>query len=101
MKLAEKLDSPGFGIMLDTFHMNIEDVSFAKSIFDARDYLFYLQLSDSNRLYPGAGHIDFNEIINSLKAIKFEGFMSMQILREPDYYNSAKLGIMHMRSLIG
>ena len=81
--------------------MNIEDVSFAKSIFDARDYLLYLQFSDSNRLHPVAGHVNFSEIINSLKAINFESFMSMQILPEPDYYNSAKLGIMHMRSLIG
>ena len=98
---AEELNSPGFGIILDTFHMNIEDKSFAKSIFDAREHLYYLQISDSNRLYPGAGHVDFNEIINSLHAIGFTGYLSLQILREPSYEKSAELGIMHLRSLIG
>ena len=101
VNFAKKLDSPGFGIMLDTFHMNIEDASFAKSIFEAREHLSYLQISDSNRLYPGAGHINFGEIVNALKGIDFRGFMSMQILREPNYYDAAKLGLMHMRSLTG
>jgi sugar phosphate isomerase/epimerase len=98
---AEELDSPGFGLILDTFYMNIEDKSFAKSIFDASEHLHYLQISDSNRLYPGAGHIDFGEIINALQAINFDGYLSLQILREPSYEKSAELGIMHLRSLIG
>lgn len=98
---AKEIDSPGFGIMLDTFHMNIEDASFAKSIFDAREHLHYLQLSDSNRLHPGGGHIDFGEIVGALDAIGFDGFLSMQILREPNYRTSAERGLMHMRSLIG
>ena len=87
--------------MLDTFHMNIEDTSFARSIFDARDFLHYLQISDSNRRYPGGGHIDFGEIVNSLKAIGFTGYLSLQILREPSYRKSAELGLMYLRSLIG
>ncbi len=98
---AAELDSPGFGIMLDTFHMNIEDKSFTKSIYDARDCLHYLQISDSNRLYPGGGHIDFGAIIDALKAIGFNGYLSLQILREPSYEKSAELGLMHLKSLIG
>ena len=100
LRFAEKLQSPGFGLMLDTYHMNIEDASFSRSIFDAREYLSYLQISDSNRLYPGAGHINFGEIINSLAAINFDGFLSLQILREPDFITSARLGLMHLRSII-
>ncbi|MGI9380229.1 MAG: TIM barrel protein [Methyloligellaceae bacterium] len=99
--LAEKLNSPGFGICLDTFHMNIEDTSFARSIFDAREHLYYLQISDSNRLYPGGGHINFGEIVNALKAIDYTGYLSMQILREPNFEISAELGLSHLRSLIG
>ena len=99
LKFADQLQSPGFGLMLDTYHMNIEEASFSKSIFDAREYLSYLQISDSNRLYPGAGHINFGEIINSLAAINFDGFLSLQILREPDFITSARLGLMHLRSI--
>ncbi|MBN42044.1 MAG: hypothetical protein CL573_00990 [Alphaproteobacteria bacterium] len=98
---AAELDSPGFGVMLDTYHMNIEDASFARSIFECREHLHYLQISDSNRMYPGGGHIDYGEIINALQAIDFEGYLSMQILREPSYAKAAEWGIMHLRSLIG
>jgi sugar phosphate isomerase/epimerase len=98
---AEELGSPGFGVMLDTYHMNIEDASFARSIFDAREHLHYLQISDSNRMYPGGGHIDYGEIINALQAIGFDGYLSLQIVREPSYAKAAELGIMHLRSLIG
>ena len=98
---CKEIDSPGIGIMLDTFHMNIEDTSFSASIFDARDYLHYLQISDSNRKYPGGGHVPFRDIISSLQAINFSGYLSLQIERIPDFKTSAKLGINHLRSLLG
>lgn len=96
-----ELDSPGMGVMLDTYHMNIEDASFARSIFECKEYLHYLQISDSNRMYPGGGHIDYGEIINVLQSINFNGYLSMQIVREPSYEKAAELGLMHLRSLIG
>ncbi len=98
---AAELNSPGLGVMLDTYHMNIEDASFARSIFECREYLHYLQISDSNRMYPGGGHIDYGEIINALQSIRFDGYMSLQVVREPSYEKAAELGIMHLRSLIG
>ena len=100
VRFASEIDSPGMGLMLDTFHMNIEDISFAHSIFDAREYLGYLQISDSNRLYPGGGHIPFREIISSLKAINFDGYLSLQIEMHPDFRTAARLGINHLRSLL-
>ena len=100
MEFAKSIDSPGMGLILDTFHMNIEDVSFSKSIFDAKEYLKYLQMSDSNRLYPGGGHVPWREVISSLKAIDFSGYLSLQCLMEPDFKTAAKLGINHLRSLL-
>ena len=100
VNFAREINSPGMGIMLDTFHMNIEDVSFSQSIFDAKEYLGYLQISDSNRLYPGGGHIPFREIISSLKAIDFNGYLSLQIVMDPDFKTAARLGINHLRSLM-
>ena len=100
LKFVNEINSPGLGIMLDTFHMNIEDVSFSKSIFDARECLGYLQISDNNRLYPGGGHIPFREIISSLKAIDYTGYLTLQIVMDPDFKTAAKLGIKHLRSLL-
>ena len=100
VKFARDIDSPGMGIMLDTFHMNIEDVSFAQSIFEAKEYLGYLQMSDSNRRYPGGGHIPFREIISALKTIDFGGYLSLQVIMDPDFRTAAGRGINHLRSLM-
>ena len=100
VNLAKAIDNPYLGVHLDTFHMNIEDTSFAQSIFDAREYLGYLQISDSNRLYPGGGHIPFREIISALKAIDFDGYLSLQVEMNPDFRTAARLGINHLRSLL-
>tara|TARA_B100000029_G_scaffold162573_1_gene158638 strand:- start:19135 stop:19944 length:810 start_codon:yes stop_codon:yes gene_type:complete len=100
VEFAREIDSPGMGLMLDTFHMNIEDVSFAESIYDSKEYLRYLQISDSNRRYPGGGHIPYREIISALKAINFEGYLSLQCIMEPDFRTAARLGINHLRSLL-
>ena len=81
--------------------MNIEDAALARSSFECRDHLHYLQISDSNRMYPGGGHIDYGEIINALQSIGFEGYLSLQIVREPSYAKAAELGIMLLRSLSG
>ena len=100
LKFVGEINSPGMGIMLDTFHMNIEDVSFSKSIFESKEHLGYLQVSDSNRRYPGGGHIPFREIISSLKAINYNGYLTLQVVMEPDFKTAAKLGIDHLRSLL-
>jgi len=99
LNFLRKINSPGMGIILDTFHMNIEDVSFSESIFNSRAHLGILHMSDSNRLYPGAGHIPFREIISSLNAIDYTGFLSLQIKMHPDFRTAARLGIAHLRSI--
>ena len=71
-------------ILLDTFHMNIEDADMSKAILDCGDLLGYIHIADSNRLYAGAGHIDLKKIINSLKAVDYKGFISAECLPLPD-----------------
>ncbi|MDP7166306.1 MAG: sugar phosphate isomerase/epimerase family protein [Nitrospinota bacterium] len=97
---VEEINSPGLGLMLDTFHMNIEDVSFSRSIVDAKDHLGHMHISDSNRLYPGAGHVPFREIIDTLRAIDYEEFLAIQVRMPPDFQTSAALGIANLRSLL-
>jgi len=75
---------PNTKILLDTFHMNIEDADMAKAILDCGDLVGYIHIADSNRHYAGAGHINLKEIINSLKIIKYKGFISAECLPLPD-----------------
>jgi sugar phosphate isomerase/epimerase len=43
-----------------------------------------VHIADSNRKYPGAGHIDFKEIIFALLDIGYGGYVSCEILPWPD-----------------
>jgi sugar phosphate isomerase/epimerase len=61
-----------FGLAADTYHMNIEEVDSPASLIAASGHLLHVQLSDSNRLEPGAGHIDWSAILATLDAIGFE-----------------------------
>ena len=75
---------PNTKILLDTFHMNIEDADMSKAILDCGDLLGYVHIADSNRHYAGAGHIDLKEISNALIKINYKGFISAECLPLPD-----------------
>lgn len=82
--LVEEVDEPNLGIMLDTFHMNIEEASMEAAVGKAGGRIFYVQLSDSNRRAPGLGHTNFEPFMGALRAIGYDGWVSAEILPEPD-----------------
>jgi sugar phosphate isomerase/epimerase len=69
--LCEEVGSAHFGIAADTYHMNIEETDPLQSFVDARPWLKHVQLSDSNRLEPGAGHLDWSALLNAVWAIGY------------------------------
>jgi len=75
---------PNTKILLDTFHMNIEDADMSKAILDCGDLVGYIHIADSNRHYAGAGHINLKEIVNSLKTVNYQGYISAECLPLPD-----------------
>jgi len=70
-------------VLLDTFHMNIEEKSMADAIRSVGERLGYFHIADSNRRAPGDGHIPFAEIFRALKEIDYDGYVSAEILQEP------------------
>jgi sugar phosphate isomerase/epimerase len=68
------------GIMADTFHMNIEERSISGSILAFGDLLNHVHLSDSNRLAPGLGHIDFAEVMLALREVEYEGSLAFELI---------------------
>ncbi len=88
------------GILLDTFHMNIEEKSIHDTIIQSQPFLKHIHIADSNRWYPGAGHIDFLEIINALKKIDYTGFLSGEMLPLPDLKTAIKKYIEEMKEVL-
>jgi sugar phosphate isomerase/epimerase len=73
---AVGLDSVKIGA--DTYHMNIEEADPAASLVAAAPYLGHVQASDSNRLEPGAGHIDWPLLGATLRAIGYDGPVAIE-----------------------
>lgn len=83
---------------LDTFHMNIEEEDMAKSIKMAGSYLGHMHFADSNRWYPGKGHIDFKEIIKALKTINYTGAIAFECLPLPNPEEAAGQALSNIKS---
>jgi sugar phosphate isomerase/epimerase len=71
--------SPSFAQVLpDTFHMNIEEADMLESLRIAGDRFASLRLSDNNRLLPGFGAIDFEQLFGFLEGIGYMGRLAME-----------------------
>lgn len=73
MDYIKRVDADNIGVLLDTYHMNIEEDSFRDAILTAGDKLLGLHTGDNNRRCPGRGHIDFDEIFKALADVNFKG----------------------------
>ena len=74
---------PNLKILWDTFHANIEDAAFADAIHAMGSKLGHVHLADSNRGFPGSGHIDFTAIFTELDNIGYKGWLSFECLNMP------------------
>jgi len=99
MELIERVGSENFGLLLDTFHMNIEEPNIGASIRACGDRIFHFHVADSNRWHPGAGHLDFGTILEDLDATGYQGFVSGEFMPLPDADTAAELAIAHLKSL--
>ena len=80
-------------LMLDTFHMNIEDVSIHDSFIYCKDLIKHVHFTDSNNLAPGMGHLDMEAIYQTLKSIGYDGYLCLEALSRPDEKTCALKGI--------
>lgn len=93
LKFVQDVNSDGVKLMLDTFHMNIEEPDLPAAIRKAGSWLIHLHVADSNRQAVGRGHTDFKGIINSLNEISFPGYLAMEPLppTAADVYDLSQL----------
>jgi len=73
LELVEMVDSPALGILLDTFHMNIEEKDLAAAVRTVGGRLAHFHACGSDRGTPGADHIDWNGISGALDGIGYRG----------------------------
>jgi sugar phosphate isomerase/epimerase len=50
----------------------------------AAGLLWHVHVGDNNRLPPGRGLIDFGAILETLRAIGYDGYLAAELLGRPD-----------------
>lgn len=91
VKLMKEVDLDNVRVMVDCFHMNIEEPSPANTIIQTGKKIVHVHIADSNRQAPGRGHTDFKSIVGALKTIGYDGYLAMEFLPpSADPYSALK-----------
>ena len=115
--LAADSGSARVGVLLDTFHMNIEEKDVVAAIVSARDHLVHFHVSDNDRGVPGSGHVPWAEVRRGLVDIGYDRWImaemfvlagnpasaDLNIWRdiEPDAHRAARQTLRFMRDTFG
>jgi D-psicose/D-tagatose/L-ribulose 3-epimerase len=75
---AKQVGSPNCKVLLDTFHMNIEEDSLRGCIVETANLLGHFHLGETNRRPPGRGRIPWPEIFGALHEINYQGAVVME-----------------------
>ena len=78
ISFAERVGSPNCKILMDTFHMNIEEDSLRGSLIEAGSWLGHFHLGEPNRRPPGCGRMPWPEIFGALREINYQGAVVME-----------------------
>lgn len=116
-ELVDLIGSEHIGLLLDTFHMNIEEKSIEAAIILAGQKLFHFHACENDRGTPGTGLVRWNEVRNGLNKVNYQKWISiesfvpdaelfssaMNVWRriEPDQDEIAVSGLAFLRKLLG
>ena len=78
----------------------VEEPVIEESIRACGDHIFHFHAADSNRWYPGAGHLDSDSILDTLFATGYQGFVSGEFMPLPDADTSAQRSIAYLRQAV-
>ena len=91
--IISKLNNDYFSILLDTYHMNIEEKDFSDSINKSKLFLKHIHFADNNRRMPGLGHINFNSILKTLKKIQYTNYIGLEPILDRNYKKEITRGL--------
>ena len=100
LAVVQKTGRRNTGLLLDMFHLSIEEADIPAAILACGAYTKYVHLGDNNRLMPGKGSTDFAAIVKALKQVGFDGIMSMECAPGSDPETSIPEAAAYMKKII-
>lgn len=91
VEICAAVGHSAIGIMLDTFHMNMEEDDLPAAIRHAAPYLIHFQANENHRGFLGTGHLDWPAICRALAEIRYAGAVTLEPFRRTDHRLSVPL----------
>ena len=100
VEIIEAVDNPYFKLMMDVFHLHIEEKDMYEAIRQYSKYNIHVHLADNNRRYPGHCGLDFEKILSTFKECGYNGNFCTEIYQIPNQEEAAKAAIAHLRPIM-
>jgi D-psicose/D-tagatose/L-ribulose 3-epimerase len=84
IELLDAVDHPAVQLMLDTFHMHMEEANLAEAIRLGGARLVHFQANENHRGFPGTGSTNWVEVFRALNEIGYRGPVSLEPFRRND-----------------
>lgn len=78
MRLVSDINHPAAKVMLDSFHMSIEEKDMEQAIVSAGNKLIHVQVSENHRGIPGTGQTPWPSFKRGLQRIGYQGTVSIE-----------------------
>jgi D-psicose/D-tagatose/L-ribulose 3-epimerase len=78
VQYVKRVGSDNCMVLLDMFHMNIEEDSIYDAIVSTGKYLGHVHVGETNRRAPGRGHMPWGDMTRALKKIRYSGAITME-----------------------
>ncbi len=88
-------------LLLDLFHMNIEETDMAAAVRRAGPVVGHVHFADTNRRAVGMGHLDVGPVARALREVGYEGWLSAEVRPLPDSGAAMAATIQSFRKFFG
>jgi D-psicose/D-tagatose/L-ribulose 3-epimerase len=78
VRMARDVDHPAVGVMIDSFHMTIEEDDLERAVLAAGPLLLHVQVSENQRGIPGTGLTDWEALARGLRAVGYRGMVIIE-----------------------
>ena len=76
--LCDEIGHPSVGLLLDTFHANIEEKSIGQAYRTAGKRLKHVHTCENDRGTPGSGHVEWKDVFAAIREIGYDGWLTIE-----------------------
>ncbi|MCC6366406.1 MAG: sugar phosphate isomerase/epimerase [Bryobacterales bacterium] len=76
--LCDAVNHPRVGLLIDTFHCNIEEKDIAAAYRTAGRHLKHVHTCENDRGIPGSGHVEWGPVFSAIREVGYDGWFTIE-----------------------